>query len=235
MNIFIAEDRLEDYLHLRRMIEKWASMKQVQVHIYYQNKLFYQLPDFISYCQLAFLDIYLPVVNGFDFAAYLRKWNTEIEIVFQSRSGLYGAKSYRLAALDYLLKPLQEKHVFQILDLVLEKKQKKSLIYRQRNYIKKIKFDEIIYIQIKDHRTWIHCVDHVEMSYDSILKLKDVLDCRFVQCYRGYLVNTDYIRRVDKDHILLNNQQILPLSRNYRTQIKERMIEQSLSHHMKQN
>ena len=235
MNIFIAEDRLEDYLHLRKMIEKWANINQVQIHIYYRNKLFYQLPDFISHCQIAFLDIYMPVVNGFDFAAYLRKWNTEIEIVFQSHSSLYGAKSYRLNALDYLLKPLQEKQVFQILDFILEKQQKKSLVYRQRNHIKKIKFDEIIYIQIKDHRTWIHCVDHIEMTYDSILKLKDVLDCRFVQCYRGYLVNIDYIKKVDKDRILLKNQKTIPLSRNYSTQIKERMIEQSKICHMKQN
>ena len=73
------------------------------------------------------------------------------------------------------------------------------------------------------------------MTYDSILKLKDVLDCRFVQCYRGYLVNIDYIKKVDKDRILLNNQKTIPLSRNYSTQIKERMIEQSKICHMKQN
>ena len=37
MNIFIAEDNLQDYLYLRRIIEKWSKWRNEPIHIYYHN------------------------------------------------------------------------------------------------------------------------------------------------------------------------------------------------------
>ncbi len=226
MNIFIGEDRIEDYLHLKKMIEKWAHMNQIPICFYHQSQLFYQLPDELHLCQIAFLDIDMAGVNGYDFATYIRKWNRDIEIVFQSQSSLYGALSYRVRALDYLLKPLQEKHVFAVLDCVLTKEQKQCLILKQRHQIKTIKFDEILYIYMKDHQSVIQCFDRQEVTYYSLLKLKELLDQRFVQCFRGYLVNIHFIQRVGKEQILLHNHQRLPLSRKYLPLIKEKMMQQ---------
>lgn len=40
MNIFIAEDRLQDYLYLRRLIEKWSKSREVEIKIYFRNRLY---------------------------------------------------------------------------------------------------------------------------------------------------------------------------------------------------
>lgn len=221
MNIFIAEDDLQDYLYLRRLIEKWAKKRQIKIKIYFRNKLFYQIPDIINLCDLAFIDIHIPVVNGIEFAQYLRRFNEKIDIIFQSKSYSYGIESYRIGALDYLLKPVKEKDILRLLDTALLKNQGKCLIYKQNRVLKRIKFEDILYFNIDRHRCIIHCIDHNENIYFSLIKLKELLDNRFIQCYRSYIVNTDYIKTINKEEIILFNNEKIPLSRKYNSLLKE--------------
>ena len=79
---------------------------------------------------------------------------------------------------------------------------------------------------MKEHQSVIQCFDRQEVTYYSLLKLKELLDQRFVQCFRGYLVNIHFIQRVGKEQILLHNHQRLPLSRKYLPLIKEKMMQQ---------
>lgn len=226
MNIFIAEDRLQDYLYLRRLIEKWSKSREVEIKIYFRNRLYYQIPDVIHLCEVAFIDIHMPEISGIEFCKYLRCFNERIEIIFQSMSYHYGVESYRINALDYLLKPLREKDIFKLLDMVLFKNQEKCLVYKQGKVLKKVKFENILYLSVEKHRCMIHCIDHNEEIYVSLLKLKELLDKRFMQCYRSYIVNIDYIKLIKKEEIILFNNEKIPLSRKYNTSIKETFMKQ---------
>ncbi|MBM6841828.1 response regulator transcription factor [[Clostridium] spiroforme] len=211
MNIFIAEDNLQDYLYLRRIIEKWSKWRNEPIHIYYHNELYYQLPRHIDRCDIAFVDIHMPVIDGISFCTYLRKYNQNIEIVFQSHSVHYGVESYRLKALGYLSKPVETKDIYRFLDSLCVKKHQ-CLIYKKQSMIRKIKFENILYIQVKKHSCYIHCFDHVESCYSSLQKIKTLLDQRFKQCYRSYIVNVDYISVIESDRLILFDNSIIPLS-----------------------
>lgn len=226
MNIFIAEDNLQDYLYLRRFIEKWARNREIKIKLFFRNKLYYQIPDVINLCDLAFIDIHMPIVNGIEFCQYLRRSNEKIDIIFLSKSYNYGIESYRIKALDYLLKPVKEKDIFKLLDIVLLKSREKCLIYKQGKILKKIKFENILYLNVDGHRCNIHCIDRSENAYLSLLKLKDILDNRFVQCYRSYMVNIDYIKTIEKEEIILYNNERIPLSRKYSSLLKDTMMKQ---------
>ena len=78
--------------------------------------------------------------------------------------------------------------------------------------IRKIKFENILYIQVKKHSCYIHCFDHVESCYSSLQKIKTLLDQRFKHCYRSYIVNVDYISVIESDRLILFDNSIIPLS-----------------------
>lgn len=227
MNIFIAEDNLQDYLHLRRMIEKWGQNRKVQIQIYFRDQLYYQIPQFLYFCEVAFIDIHLPQINGLEFSQYLRKYNENIEIVLQSRSHDFALEGYRIHVLDYLLKPLQAADVDRILDMLLTKKTDQCLIYQRQNMLKKIKFENILYIKVERHNCIIHCLDKNECIYSSLLKLKTMLDQRFLQCYRSYVVNLDYIRIIHKEEIILFDNTVIPLSKKYYSIVKNAFLKQT--------
>ncbi len=61
--------------------------------------------------------------------------------------------------------------------------------------------------------------------YDSIEKLARQLPDYIVRCHRSYLVNVHQIRQVilAENVVVLNSGAVVPLSRTYRSEIKERM------------
>lgn len=225
MNVFIAEDNLQDYLYLRRIIEKWADLRHEPVTIYYQKELYYQLNRYISVCDVAFIDIHITPVDGISFCTYLRKYNQHIDIILQSHSYRYGIESYRLKVLDYLSKPVCREDIYRLLDEV-NVKDLQCLVYKKQRIIKKIKFENILFIRVKKHCCYIHCIDHIESFYSSLEKIKPLLDRRFLQCYRSYIVNVDYIKIIEKDRVVLFNNRHLPLSSVYYETLKQSFTKQ---------
>lgn len=226
VNIFIAEDNLQDYLYLRRLIEKWSQSRKIQIQIYFCDQLYYQIPPFLHFCELAFIDIHLPQINGLEFCQYLRKYNENIEIVLQSRNRDFAFESYRIHILDYLLKPLQATDVNRILDMLLTKKNDHCLIYQRQNMLKKIKFENILFIKVEKHSCMIQCLNRSESIYSSLVKLKTMLDKRFLQCYRSYVVNLDYIKMIHKQEIILFDNTVIPLSKKYYATVKDAFLKQ---------
>lgn len=226
MNIFIGEDNFQDYLYLKKVIDKWSKSRNITVHIYYFDKLFYQLPKVIQICQLAFLDVHMSVINGFEFAKLLRKYDQKIDIVFQSKSRDYSVESYKIKALDYLLKPVNEKDVWRLLDVVLLRNQEKYFVYKQKKALKKIRFVDILYVRVYKHYCFIRSIDTCEKAYLTLDSMKKILDQRFVQCYRSYIVNIDYIKVIENEEIVLFNNEKIPLSKTYTPKLKEIFMKQ---------
>ncbi|MGN1181697.1 MAG: LytR/AlgR family response regulator transcription factor, partial [Faecalibacillus sp.] len=160
------------------------------------------------------------------FAEYLRKHDQHIDIVFQSHCSSYGVKSYRIRTLDYLIKPVNEKDIFRLLDTVLLKQQERFIIYKYRRKIKKIRLSDIIYLKIDKHCCSLYCLDGIEKVTCSLKTMKQYLDHHFVQCYRSYIVNIDYIEKIEDERLFLFHQQIVPVSKTYLPLLNETLWKQ---------
>lgn len=54
-----------------------------------------------------FLDIEMPGMNGMDLAERIRSYDPEAAIVYVTAYDQYAIKAFELAAMDYLLKPIE--------------------------------------------------------------------------------------------------------------------------------
>ncbi|MDU1441908.1 MAG: response regulator [Clostridium cochlearium] len=59
--------------------------------------------------QAVFLDINMPSKNGMDLAKEIKAFNENIEIIFITAYDEYAVKAFEIQALDYILKPFEEK------------------------------------------------------------------------------------------------------------------------------
>lgn len=221
MKIVIAEKNEKDYLYLKELIENWGRKRKEPVLIYWYHKLYYQVPHFLSLCDLLFLEIDMNEINGYEFSCMLRKNGIEIPLVFQTNNSSFVLDSYNVQAKHYLLKPLKEKSVEKILDQILLIQTKKDFIYTFKNRIKKITFDDILYIETSKHCLHIQCHFHQEKCYLSLKEAEKQLDERFFRCHRSYIINLDYVKAVESTKCILKNGQIIFISKKYRNELKQ--------------
>ncbi len=74
---------------------------------------------------LAFLDIEMPHMNGFELLQRLKK--IPFEIIFTTAYDMFAVKPLSLARLDYLLKPIDKDELIQAVEKVKEKKNADNL------------------------------------------------------------------------------------------------------------
>ena len=73
---------------------------------------------------LLFLDIEMPMLNGFDVLEELGR-NVPFDIIFTTAYDNFGIKAVKFSALDYLLKPVQNKELKEAIEKHLQKNQRR--------------------------------------------------------------------------------------------------------------
>jgi two-component system LytT family response regulator len=164
--------------------------------------------------ELIFLDIEMPVYNGFEM---LRRLKHQPKVVFTTAYDQYAIKAFEEETIDYLLKPVEterlEKTIKKLqqtrfqppsnlpLELLMKqlsvKKEIKTLTVKIGDKILLIKLDSIIFIDAEDKYVFLHTIDSKKHLTDfTIGSLEEKLPDQFVRIHRGYIINTEYIKEI---------------------------------------
>ncbi len=192
---------------------------------------------------LVFLDIEMPVMNGF---ALLEKLGEiSFSLVFVTAYDQFAVKAFRLSALDYLLKPVDCRDLCAAVQKAEERRrpdrQQISLLKQQVNgektYYDKIalpfqngvtfvEIRQIIYGESENNYTRFHTADGLHYLVAKTLgDIQEILEERnFLRVHRQYLVNLDHIRkyvRGEGNYLILSDGRSIPVARSQ----KDRLIE----------
>ena len=174
---------------------------------------------------LLFLDVSMPVENGFDLLHCFPKRN--FQVIFVTAHEEYAIKALRVGAIDYILKPIllselktaieSVKSLFLKTD-ILESSNKISLSYEGGKSI--IDKQDILYIKCDDNISTIYLTKKRKISLSKTLKyFEDLLDADFVRIHKSYLLNLKYASKIISKNIPfieLEDGTQLPISRrNY--------------------
>lgn len=164
---------------------------------------------------LVFLDIEMPVKNGFDMLNELEEIN--FEIIFTTAYNQYAIKAIRFSALDYLLKPIDEEELHEAINRYkLKKKSSRndqiSLLFDNlknlNNAYSKISVstsegviflnvNDIIYCEATGSYTQFFLRNKEKLLTSRTLKdFEDMLtEHNFYRIHNSYLVNLNEIKR----------------------------------------
>ena len=114
-------------------------------------------------------------------------------LIFVSSSREYVFEAYDVEAFQYLLKPVEDrklKNVLQKAVLKTERRSQEFIIVSSQRQKKKLFLDDIYYFEIKGRIVDAHGLEGIFTYYEQMGELENKLqDKGFFRCHKSYLVN----------------------------------------------
>jgi DNA-binding LytR/AlgR family response regulator len=195
--------------------------------------------------ELLYLDIQMPELSGLEFSRIV---GSDTRIVFTTAFGQYALDSYKVNALDYLLKPISYPDFLQSANKALQwfemlhKQDGKTTeapdagIAAETIFIKseykliQIELRKILYIEgLKDYIK-IHA-EGESKPIVSLMGMKTIEELlppnRFIRVHRSFIVQPEKIKVIDRNRIVFGKEYI-PISESYRQKFNEFLSERLL-------
>lgn len=181
---------------------------------------------------LLFLDIQMPELNGLEFSKLLPN---DTKIIFTTAFDQYAVDSYRVNALDYLLKPISYP------DFLLSAQEAQEWFEKMahpidRIFVKteykllQIGLDDILYIEgLKDYvKIYLESDSHPILSLISMKTVEDMLPSdRFIRVHRSFIVQPEKIKVIERNRIVFGKEYI-PISDNYKQRFFDFLAQHSI-------
>lgn len=228
MEIAICDDERKICQLLQNKIEKYYFSQDLpfNIHIYEGGNSL--LESNLNKIDVLFLDIDMPGKNGMEIAHELRNYNKDLLIVFLTAYSEYVFESFKVDTFRYLLKPLDDQELEEVLDAALDRIQIDKDEYFNFHFqgeIYSMRYKDIIYIEGMKDEIWIHCTNDTYRWRGTLKNLQELLKEKgFFQVHRSYIINMDKIQRYNSKIIYLEGNEEVPISRYKLDAFKEEYI-----------
>ena len=179
------------------------------------------------------LDVLMPGENGIDTAQEVRRYDSNVKIIFLTSSAEFAVQSYAVNAFFYQLKPVHAENFFRVMDSVLdecEKEQTSSLILRCKSGITRVELKTLEYCEVIHRTLFLHLTSgKVLESVGSLDELCGQLKSygNFLRPHRSYLVNLEYVQNLSGRAITMSCLTEIPIPRGKYNEIKKIFLEYS--------
>lgn len=232
LNIAIVEDERAHAELLVQYIREWSGKN----HIHCQFRKFPNAGSFLFEWEenrvwdALFLDIQMPGMNGVELARRIRAQDHRVAIVFTTGITDYLQEGYEVAALHYLVKPLDKRKVAICMERIADEREQEGdeqvCLLETGGASVRIRAKDILYIEAFSHETEIHVKEAAYRVREGIGVWQERLSGGglFVISHRSYLVNLLFVARIDKTEIILDGGEHIPLSRRNHRAVNEAFI-----------
>ena len=214
--VAICDDSDVDRRYIMDMVRSWASAAghEVQIDGFPSAESFLFRYAGESDYDILLLDIEMGAMDGVTMAKELRKSNDTVQIIFITGYSDYISEGYEVAALHYLMKPVNEEKLCLVLDRAAEKlaKNERILNFEVSGEMVRVPIYQIRYADVLGNYVTVHAQTDVTVKM-TLGELEKQLDERFYRVGRSALVNLTQISRVTRAEIRLNDGTAIPLPR----------------------
>jgi len=181
---------------------------------------------------LVFLDVEMPECDGFEL---LERLGTAppFAIVFVTAHHQFALRAFEVGALDYLLKPFDDRRFDRVLERVKERLrvpgETRRFIIKNGGTLDVVKFTDIDWVEASDYYTTLHAGGRTHMLRRSLADLEGELAPHgFHRIHRSAIVNLERVRalelREDGEYeVVLQSAQRLRMSRRYRKTVLDKL------------
>ena len=193
-----------------------------------------------SKIDLIFIGIKFPNISGIEFIGSLEN---KAMVIFTTAYKEYAVDAFDLNAVDYLLKPIsftrflkasnKAYKLYKMNNIKIDNiadanlNSSKDFIMVKSDYKSvKIDLDKIFYIEgLKDYvKIYLEGEEKPIITLNSLKKMViNLPPNRFLRVHKSYIVNTDKIRSVTKNRIIINEKWI-PIGDNYKSDFQKLVV-----------
>ena len=208
--------------------------------------------DGVSYLKknpvdLLFLDIEMPMLTGFDVLEELGR-DISFDIIFITAYDNFGIQAVKFSALDYLLKPVQNKELKEAIDKHLKKTQQKipseqidlllnnvqaerkgkrgRIALASKESIEFVDPNDIVVCEANSNYTNIYLVEGRKRVISKTLKEFEemLIQFDFFRPHNSHLINLGRVKefiRGDGGYLVMENKMKIPVSKNRKEELMQ--------------
>ena len=157
------------------------------------------------------LDIRMPQMDGIELAQHLNKLFKPPVIIFTTAYDAYAIKAFELHAIDYLLKPIRLKRLFEALNRAREAvpvqtevlrdllpEPRKFLSIHERGKIHLVPIEQVLFLRAELKYVTVRTAEHEYLIEEPLTALEKEFAARFVRIHRNCLVAKEAIEGFEK-------------------------------------
>lgn len=200
--------------------------------------------------EVVFMDINIPIESGISVSKKIKEFNKDINIIFITAYEQYALEAFEIDALDYILKPFDDKRISVTIKRLQEKIEEKykeeipvmisdilNKLEKEEKTLKKIPCEyrgKIILIDTKnihycytmEDKTYVKIDSEEYITHNTLKEIEKKTD--LFRVHRSYIVNMDNIKELyswfnGTYKLVMNDkeQSEIPVSRNNVKKVKE--------------
>ena len=151
------------------------------------------------------LDVVLKEESGIEVAKELRSNGYNGNIIFWTSHKEYVFEALDLLPVHYIIKGSENGRMYAAFNHALEHIHKSTLMIKRKDFIHRVEFQNIEYIESRNKYIIIHCT--CGMVYTERCKLSDIeelLDSRFLRCHQSYIINMDEVKEINTSFLMFS-------------------------------
>jgi two-component system response regulator AlgR len=211
LRVVIADDEGPARSRMRDLLEDCAATLALELAGEAANgtELLQMLEE--KPADVVLLDIRMPEMDGIEVAQHLQKLTDPPKVIFTTAFDSYAIKAFELHAVDYLLKPIRLRRLFDALSRVrsitplslevlskLTPEPRKHLAVQERGRVVLIPVDKILYLRAELKYVTIRTAEREHLLEESLTRLEQEFGERFVRIHRSCLVARDYVESFER-------------------------------------
>lgn len=185
---------------------------------------------------LVFLDIQMPNITGIQLSKIIQD---NVHIIFTTAYPDFALESYNVAAIDYLLKPIEFERFYKAVKKVTPKENTyfeaaspaNDFIFLKtdgKNKFTKVVLSEVQFVQGLKNYVSLQLQDQQIITYSTLKHFGETLPNQdFIQIHKSYIVSIKHIHRIENDAVWIGENQ-LPVGNTYRKKFFERINQKGL-------
>ena len=194
------------------LIESSNDMKCIIETFEHSIKFFQKINNIL--CDIVFLDIDMPEMNGFDIAKILNNIRPDITIIFVSSFENFVFESFEYHPFRFVRKSNLKEDIDSALNAYQREIERKKDVYffKTNEAERSVKTSDIMYFESMGHDIFIYTVDgnfKIKRERDRTMTVTFITEKfenkGFIRVHKSFLVNYLYIHTINYSNIILKN------------------------------
>lgn len=232
LSIAICDDEEKQRHEIAALIKNYLESRpdlHGQVEMFQNGRELLARAKELAGFDLYILDILMPELNGIETGRHLRALGDGGEIIYLTNSNDFAADSYDIRAFFYLLKPVDQKKFFQVLDGAeqkLNRRRSSAVVVNTDQGHRRILLENIQYVERLGRCIRYYCTDGIVDSQTIRVSFRKMVaplltDKRFYLCGASFVLNFQYVIGVTGQTALLEGGHTVALPRMTVTAFKK--------------
>lgn len=227
LKMAVCDDDLQELTRVSNLLNRYQAEKEPA----FQYDTFTNALDLLdrmkgNSCDVLFLDVLMPGLNGIEAAREIRRFDGEAKIIFLTSSREFAVESYGVDATYYMLKPGTDQKLFPILDKIFleARREEEALPIKTSSGFTRIPYGKMEYVEIFNKKVRFHLADGTEKETSGSLgDFEGQLLPReeFIKVHRSYIVNMASVISLNQKELTTCTGKTVPISRLLAAPVRE--------------